>query len=134
MTDPRPRLTMGNARVGPSDCRERQRELGMPYPRSSCHHCGPIIRPNWRCPYETGIAVQPECAPAPLALPAMTPELVAALRKWAEALGEYIGNKGAWSVAPQSLVLLDCVKATPGLLAPPPPRTTDATFWLGESS
>lgn len=30
-------------------CRERQKALGMAYPRSSCEKCGTLLRPGWWC-------------------------------------------------------------------------------------
>ena len=36
----------------PSNCRERLREEGEPYPRSNCWVCGTLIRPNWQCPWK----------------------------------------------------------------------------------
>lgn len=30
-------------------CRNALKEMGLPYPRSSCAKCGSLLRPGWRC-------------------------------------------------------------------------------------
>lgn len=33
----------------PANCRNRLRDEGKPYPKSSCYHCGTLLIPNHAC-------------------------------------------------------------------------------------
>lgn len=37
-------------------CREKLREAGLPYPKSSCQKCGSLIGHGWKCAEKTGEA------------------------------------------------------------------------------
>lgn len=43
-------------------CRQKLIALGLPYPKSSCHKCGGILRPGWRCGEEAASVTGPEPA------------------------------------------------------------------------
>lgn len=40
-----------------AQCRIKLQAMGLPYGRSSCGICGPIIRPNWSCAEGRGIPI-----------------------------------------------------------------------------
>lgn len=158
MTDPRPRLTMatalpgtrvvcvepdvfvGEAPISPGETHTIARGkhdriyLDGVAGYGLIHSCfvlatEPALPEGWSC----GCGAKGSCACAMAAaqkpaLPAMTPELVAALREAHERLSCNSGPPGCLTDR-----IMRAIAACPGLLAPPP-ATTDATFWLGEGA
>lgn len=47
-------------------CRNKRQAVGLPYPKSNCDQCGPVIRAGWRCAEESAHATDP-APPAPIA-------------------------------------------------------------------
>lgn len=130
MSDPRPRLTMATAKVGTKvvcvngSVTDRHPETGGTYTVWT------VLRDMVRIDKARGDWSMTRFVladPPTSALPAMTPELVAALREWHATLGPRLEYQGGYDT--ECIRLQEAIAACPGLLAPPP-ATTDATATL----